>query len=106
MAIWCMFRAPMPAPKFKRVLLKLSGEALAGEQKFGILPEVIADIAQQIKEVHELGVDVAIVIGGGNIVRGTQMASKGMDRAQSDYIGMLGTVINSLALQDHLERVG
>ena len=102
-----MFRAaPMPEPKYRRVLLKLSGEALAGEQKFGILPEVIADIAKQIKEVHELGVDVAIVIGGGNIVRGTQMASKGMDRAQSDYIGMLGTVINSLALQDHLERVG
>ena len=102
-----MFRAPpMPDPKYKRVLLKLSGEALAGEQKFGILPEVIAEVAKQIKDVHELGVDIAIVIGGGNIVRGTQMASKGMDRAQSDYIGMLGTVINSLALQDHLERVG
>ena len=96
----------MAEPKYKRILLKISGEALAGSQKFGILPEVIDGIAEQIKEVHSLGVETAIVIGGGNIIRGVQVSEKGMDRAHGDYMGMLATVINGLALQDMLERKG
>jgi len=93
-------------PKYKRILLKISGEALAGEQKFGILPEVIGGIADQVKEVHGLGVQMAVVIGGGNIFRGVKLASAGMDQAQGDYMGMLATVINGLAFQDILEKKG
>jgi uridylate kinase len=92
----------MDAPKFKRVILKLSGEALAGTMGHGIDPEVVSSIAVQIKEVVQLGVEVAVVIGGGNIWRGVAGSTKGMDRATADYMGMLATVINSLALQDAL----
>lgn len=91
--------------RYKRVLLKLSGEALAGEKSFGITTGVIDRIAREIKEVVELGVEVAIVIGGGNIFRGIAGTAQGMDRAASDYMGMLATVINSLALQDCLEKL-
>lgn len=93
-------------PKYRRILLKLSGEALAGGQGYGIDPDVIAGIAAEIKEVVELGVQVALVIGGGNIFRGVAAASKGMDRASADYMGMLATVMNSLAMQDALEAQG
>ncbi|SMB95492.1 uridylate kinase [Thermanaeromonas toyohensis ToBE] len=96
----------MQKPKYKRVVLKLSGEALAGNQGFGIDPDVINSIAEQIKEVRDLGVDVAVVVGGGNIWRGVKGSAQGMDRATADYMGMLATVINSLALQDALERLG
>lgn len=91
--------------RYKRVLLKLSGEALAGEKTFGITTGVIGRIAQEIKDVSELGVEIAIVIGGGNIFRGIAGTAQGMDRAASDYMGMLATVINSLALQDCLEKL-
>lgn len=91
---------------FKRVLLKLSGEALMGDAGYGIDPEVLASLARQIAEVRGGGVEVAVVVGGGNIFRGLAGASKGMDRAQADYIGMLATVMNSLALQEALERDG
>lgn len=91
--------------KFHRVLLKLSGEALQGNLGFGIDPKVITDLAQAIKEVHLLGVEVAIVIGGGNIFRGVAASTQGMDRATADYMGMLATVLNSLALQDALEQL-
>ncbi|HKK01536.1 MAG TPA: UMP kinase [Desulfuromonadales bacterium] len=93
-------------PKYAKILLKLSGEALAGRQGYGIDPEIISSIAAEIKEVVDLGVQVALVIGGGNIFRGVAAASKGMDRASADYMGMLATVMNSLALQDALEKVG
>lgn len=92
--------------KYKRVILKLSGEALAGKQGFGIDPETIQSIATQIKEVCELGLETALVVGGGNIWRGASGANKGMDRATADYMGMLATVMNSLALQDALETIG
>ncbi len=92
--------------KYKRVLLKLSGEALAGNQGFGIDPDVIVGIANQVREVSELGVEVALVIGGGNIFRGLAASSKGMDRASADYMGMLATLMNSLAMQDALEKAG
>ncbi|MFA5516971.1 MAG: UMP kinase [Desulfuromonadales bacterium] len=92
-------------PKYRRVLLKLSGEALAGGQGYGIDPEVISGIAAEIREVIALGVQVAVVIGGGNIFRGVAAASRGMDRASADYMGMLATVMNSLAMQDALEKV-
>lgn len=92
--------------KYKRVLLKLSGEALGGDKTFGISTEIIDRIALEIKEVHELGVEIAIVLGGGNIFRGIAGTAAGMDRATSDYMGMLATVINSLALQDCLEKLG
>jgi uridylate kinase len=93
--------------RWSRVLLKLSGESFAGDQGFGIDRGVIEQLARQIAEVRsDLGVDVAIVVGGGNIWRGTTGAGAGMDRAQADYMGMLATVINGLALQDHLERLG
>jgi uridylate kinase len=91
---------------YRRILLKLSGEALAGEQAYGIDPAVLSGIAGEIKEVVALGVEVALVIGGGNIFRGLAASSKGMDRASADYMGMLATVMNSLALQDALERQG
>jgi len=90
--------------KYQRILLKLSGEALAGDQGYGIAPDVINGIAAEIKEVVGLGVEVALVIGGGNIFRGLAASSKGMDRASADYMGMLATVMNSLAMQDALEK--
>jgi len=93
-------------PVFGRLLLKLSGEGLAGDEGFGISPTVIAGIAEQIRDVHELGVELSIVIGGGNIIRGMTAASQGMDRANADYMGMLASVINAMALQDSLEKVG
>jgi uridylate kinase len=89
---------------YKRVLLKLSGEALAGEKSSGISTEIIGRIADEIKGVHDLGVEIAIVIGGGNIFRGIAGTAQGMERVSSDYMGMLATVINSLALQDRLEK--
>ena len=90
--------------KYKRILLKLSGEVLIGEQKYGISPKIIDYIACEVKEIVELGVETGIVIGGGNIFRGISANATGMDRASADYMGMLATVINSLALQDALER--
>mgnify|MGYP001377282826 CR=1 FL=1 len=93
-------------PAYRRILLKLSGEALAGNQGYGIDPNVIVGIAEEIREVTALGTQVALVIGGGNIFRGVAAASKGMDRASADYMGMLATVMNSLAMQDALEKVG
>lgn len=96
----------MSEPKYKRVVLKLSGEALAGNTGFGINPPTIEEIVKEIKEVHDLGVEIAIVVGGGNIWRGTTGAEMGMERAQADYMGMLATVMNSLALQDALENAG
>jgi uridylate kinase len=95
----------MPA-RYGRVLLKLSGEALMGEQQFGIDPAVATSIAKEIAEVQSLGIQTAIVIGGGNLFRGLAASAKGMDRATADYMGMLATVINGLALQDALEHVG
>ena len=92
--------------KYKRVVLKLSGEALAGEKGYGIDPNVVNSIAGQIKEVLDCGLEIAVVNGGGNIWRGLSGANKGMDRATADYMGMLATVINSLALQDALEQIG
>jgi len=91
--------------KYKRVILKLSGESLAGEQGFGINPEVVESIALQIKAIRKHGIDVAAVVGGGNIWRGLAGSAKGMDRATADYMGMLATVMNSLALQDALEKL-
>jgi uridylate kinase len=96
----------MAEPYYKRVLLKLSGEALGGEQGYGIDPITITTIAREVKQVVELGVQLSLVIGGGNIFRGLAASSKGMDRASADYMGMLATMINSLALQDALEKVG
>jgi len=93
-------------PRFKRILLKLSGEALAGEQGYGIEPPVLDRIAEEIREIHLLGVEIAIVVGGGNIFRGLQASASGMDRASADYMGMLATVINALALQHVLEKAG
>ncbi len=96
----------MPLPAYKRVVLKISGEALAGEQGYGIGPKVIFSVAEQIKEIVELGVQVAVVVGGGNIWRGLAGSSQGMDRATADYMGMLATVMNAMALQDGLEKLG
>jgi uridylate kinase len=96
----------MSNAKYKRVVLKLSGEALAGKEGFGINPAVIKSIAEQVKDVAELGVEVAVVVGGGNIWRGKIGSEMGMDRATADYMGMLATVMNSLALQDSLEQLG
>lgn len=93
-------------PTFKRIILKLSGEALAGQQGYGIDSTMISSIAEQVKSIHELNVEVAIVVGGGNIWRGIAGSAKGIDRATADYMGMLATVMNSLALQDALENVG
>ena len=93
-------------PVYKRVLLKLSGEALLGENSFGISPDVISLIAEEIKEVITLGVQLGVVIGGGNIFRGMEAGAKGIDRTSADYMGMLATVMNSLALQSVLERIG
>ena len=92
--------------KYRRILLKLSGEALMGSQSFGIEEPVVAAIAREIAEVHGLGVQIAIVIGGGNIIRGLAASHRGLDRVTGDYMGMLATVINALALQDALEKAG
>jgi uridylate kinase len=94
------------APVFRRVLLKLSGEGLMGEKDYGLDPQMLAVVAEEIRTVHALGVQVCIVIGGGNIYRGVSGAAAGMDRASADYMGMLATVINSLAVQNTLERIG
>ena len=96
----------MESSKYRRVVLKLSGEAFGGTAGAGIVPEVIVSVAEQVKEVRALGVDVAIVVGGGNIWRGASGSLKGMDQATADYMGMLATCINSLALQDALEKLG
>ncbi len=92
--------------KYKRILLKLSGEALMGDRQYGIDPARLAEYAQDIKQIHEQGIEIAIVIGGGNIFRGVAGASNGMDRVQGDYMGMLATVINGMALQGALEDKG
>ncbi len=96
----------MTEPAFRRILLKLSGEALMGDLPYGADPDRIAAIAQQVKAVSDRGVEIAIVVGGGNIYRGLKGAADGMDRATGDYMGMLATVLNALALQDALEKVG
>jgi len=96
----------MSDPVFQRILLKLSGEALLGAQGFGIDPNVAGRIAQEVHEVHDLGVQVAIVVGGGNFIRGVAASAQGLDRVAADHMGMLATVINALALQDALERAG
>lgn len=93
-------------PAYKRILLKLSGEALMGEKEYGIETSVIKDVAAEIAAVRALNIEVAVVIGGGNIFRGVSASAKGMDRATADYVGMLATVINSLVLQDSLEKIG
>jgi uridylate kinase len=95
-----------PAPAYRRILLKLSGEALMGEKMYGIDPAVTGQIANDVQDIQGLGVETAIVIGGGNIFRGVAASARGMDRATGDYMGMLATVINALALQDALERQG
>ena len=96
----------MSSPAYQRILLKLSGEALMGEQPFGIDPAITTQIAKDIREIQALGVQTAVVIGGGNLFRGLAASAKGMDRATADYMGMLATVINALALQDALEHHG
>lgn len=96
----------MPTPKYKRILLKLSGESLMGKQEFGISPEMLQHYGQQIKYLVEQGVEVAVVIGGGNIFRGLQAKSSGIERVQGDYMGMMATVINGMAIQSVLEGLG
>jgi uridylate kinase len=96
----------MPMPKVKRVLLKLSGEVLMGEQQFGIDPATVAALAQEVKAAKDSGLEICLVIGGGNIFRGMAGAAAGMDRAQADYMGMLATVMNALAMQNALEQLG
>jgi uridylate kinase len=95
-----------PAPVFRRILLKLSGEALMGDTGYGIDPKVVSRIAGEVREVSQLGVEVALVVGGGNIFRGIKASAAGMDRASADYMGMLATVMNAVALQDALEKMG
>ena len=92
-------------PKFKRILLKISGEALMGDQNYGIDTKVAESVAREIKDVHELGVEIAVVVGGGNIFRGVSKSAGNMDRSSADYIGMLATVMNAVVLQDALEKV-
>lgn len=92
--------------KYNRILIKLSGEALAGEGEFGIDTNKAHSLAEEIKEVHDLGVEIALVVGGGNIIRGTNLAKAGIDRATADYMGMLATIQNALALQDACEKKG
>jgi uridylate kinase len=99
-------KPPPKGAKFGRILLKLSGEALQGDKGYGIDPKVIEEIAAEVADVHRMGVEMAIVIGGGNIFRGVAASTQGMDRASADYMGMLATVMNSIALQDALERQG
>ncbi len=96
----------MPLPKFKRILLKLSGEVLMGNQQYGIDPDFVAELAREVKAAKETGLQICLVIGGGNIFRGMAGAAKGMDRAQADYMGMLATVMNALAMQNALEQIG
>ncbi|MCP4688217.1 MAG: UMP kinase [Desulfobacterales bacterium] len=96
----------MPKPRYSRILLKLSGEALMGDQGFGISPEVLRYVAGEVCSVAEMGVEIAVVVGGGNIFRGVAASSFGMDRSAADHMGMLATVINSVALQDALEKKG
>jgi uridylate kinase len=96
----------MPRKGYKRVLLKLSGEVFGGEKGIGVDPDVVHDVANQIAEVVRGGTQIAIVVGGGNYFRGAELQQRGMDRARADYMGMLGTVMNCLALQDFLEKVG
>lgn len=96
----------MNKPKYQRIVLKLSGEAIAGEKGFGINPLVVQEIARELKSVYELGIEIAIIVGGGNIWRGNIGSEMGMDRAQADYMGMLATIMNALALQDVLENEG
>ena len=96
----------MSSPVYRRILLKLSGEVLAGEQDFGIDPIKATQLANEIKSIHEMGVDIILIIGGGNIFRGLQAASKGMDRVTGDYLGMLATIMNAISLQDALEKTG
>ena len=96
----------MSQPQFKRILLKLSGEALMGKQGFGVDPEVASRIASEVTEVRQMGVQVAIVVGGGNFIRGVAASAMGIDRVVADNMGMLATIINGLALQDALEKKG
>ena len=96
----------MANPKYKRILIKLSGEALAGERGVGIDIQTVQKIAKEIQEVHSLGIEIALVIGGGNLWRGEPAAEAGMDRVQADYTGMLGTVMNALVMADSLQQVG
>lgn len=97
---------PQEAPVYRRILLKLSGEALMGSQPFGIDEKVVSAIADEVRDVHTLGVEIAIVVGGGNIIRGLAASHRGIDRVTGDHMGMLATVINALALQDALEKRG
>ncbi|MDE0355930.1 MAG: UMP kinase [Deltaproteobacteria bacterium] len=92
--------------RYKRVILKITGEVLAGERQYGIDPATVTRFVEEIREVHELGCEIALVIGGGNILRGAEASDHGIDRASADYMGMLATVINSIALQDALEKIG
>ena len=96
----------MNPPRYKRILLKLSGEVLMGSQQFGIDPDFVAEMAQEVKAAKDSGLEICLVIGGGNIFRGMAGAAKGMDRAQADYMGMLATVMNALAMQNALEQLG
>ena len=96
----------MSANGYRRILLKLSGEVLMGDQSFGIDPETVARVAEEVKAAKDTGLEICLVIGGGNIFRGVAGASKGMDRAQADYMGMLATVMNALAMQNALEQIG
>jgi uridylate kinase len=99
-------QTPMSKPAYKRILLKLSGEVLMGNQQYGIDPEFVAELAREVKAAKETGLEICLVIGGGNIFRGMAGAAKGMDRAQADYMGMLATVMNALAMQNALEQLG
>jgi len=96
----------MSSPAFRRILLKLSGEVLAGEQGFGIDPKKATELANEVKSIYEMGVSIGLIIGAGNIFRGLQASSKGMDRVTGDYLGMLATIMNAISLQDALEKVG
>ncbi|MBM0170963.1 UMP kinase [Altererythrobacter sp. C41] len=96
----------MSSPKYKRILLKLSGEVLMGDQQFGIDPAFVSELAQEVKAAKDTGLELCLVIGGGNIFRGMAGAAQGMDRAQADYMGMLATVMNALAMQSALEQLG
>ncbi len=97
---------PAQVPRYRRVLVKIGGELLAGDQGFGIDEDVLARVASEVKEVHGLGCEMALVLGGGNFIRGLTASAKGIDRATADYMGMLATVINSLAMQEALEKIG
>ena len=98
--------SPQAQTKFRRVMLKISGEALMGDQGFGLHPPTVQRIAQEVKSVHDLGVEICMVIGGGNIFRGLQGSAQGMERTTADYMGMLATVMNALAMQNALEQIG